>query len=415
MIEIPTSCKIALQILTQNHYQAYLVGGFVRDTLLNKPSADYDICTNALPHQIQTCFKDYPVIETGIQHGTLTVLIDHNPIEITTYRIDQDYLDGRHPNHVEFTNSLLEDLKRRDFTINTLCFDDKGELLDYLNGIDDLNHQIIRTVGNPLERFEEDALRILRAIRFSAQCSFSIEPETKKALFLSKEKLKKVSIERIVSELNKILLTDNAASCFVEYHDIFSVFLSELHDLKQHPKAYQKMIIALNQTPALLTYRLTALFSTMSSIHLDESNDLENEIIFKQIAKRMKYPNSIIKECGFLLRYQNLELYTDDYSVKKYLNLWDQNLFLLLNYQQSLDPTNQKIEIIKEKASSFIQNEACYSLKQLKINGNDCLDLNITGQKISILLNKCLDQVMQGNLKNEKNELLEYIRNKAIF
>lgn len=412
MIKIPNQAKTAIQLLNNQHYQAYLVGGFVRDTFLNKPSYDLDICTDALPYQIQECFKDYHVIETGIKHGTLTVIIDKTPIEITTFRIDKDYLDGRHPEEVEFTQSLLEDLKRRDFTINTLCLDQNGDLIDYLNGIDDLNHQIIRTVGNPLKRFEEDALRILRAIRFSAQCGFNIEPETKKALFLSKEKLKKVSIERIVSEFNKILLSDNAASCLVEYYDIFTIFLPELDDLKQHPQAYQKMIEAIHQTPALLTFRLTALFSTINVIKFDEAyNTIEDETIFIEVAKRMKYSNSIIKECHFFLHHQNKKLSSDDYSIKKYLNLWEKNLFPLLAYKQCIDDADREnLDVIKEKASAFIQEEACYSLRQLEINGNDLKQLNILGKNIKLILNECLDQVMQGNLVNRKMELIEYIK-----
>lgn len=412
MIKIPNQAKTAIQLLNNQHYQAYLVGGFVRDTFLNKPSYDLDICTDALPYQIQECFKDYHVIETGIKHGTLTVIIDKTPIEITTFRIDKDYLDGRHPEEVEFTQSLLEDLKRRDFTINTLCLDQNGDLIDYLNGIDDLNHQIIRTVGNPLKRFEEDALRILRAIRFSAQCGFNIEDETKKALFLSKEKLKKVSIERIVSEFNKILLSDNAASCLVEYHEIFTIFLPELDDLKQYPQAYQKMIEAIHQTPALLTFRLTALFSTINVIKFDEAyNTIEDETIFIKVAKRMKYSNSIIKECHFFLHHQNKKLSSDGYSIKKYLNLWEQNLFPLLAYKQCVDDADREnLDVIKEKASAFIQEETCYSLRQLEINGNDLKQLNILGKNIKLILNQCLDQVMQGNLVNQKKELIEYIK-----
>lgn len=409
MIEIPSPAKKALQLLNHQHFQAYLVGGFVRDTLLNKQSDDLDICTDALPHQIQACFKDYPVIETGIQHGTLTVIIEKIPIEITTFRIDKNYLDGRHPEQVEFTHSLFEDLKRRDFTVNSLCFDQNGTLLDYLNGIEDLKEGIIRAIGNPCERFEEDALRILRAIRFCAQCSFIMENETKKALFQSKEMLRKVAIERITAEFNKILLSDYAASSLIEYHDIFILFLPELHDLKQHPQAYQEMLRNLHQAFPTLTMRLAALFSTISIIRLNEQSPSENEAIFREITKRMRYSNSIINESSFLLRYQNEPLYSDDYSVKKYLNQWDQSLFTLLNYKQSLNQSSENLNEIKEKAITFLQRQDCYSLKQLQINGTDLIKLNITGQKIKILLNECLDQVMQDKLINQKDELIEYV------
>ena len=210
-IAIPYYPKLILETLYKNGYDAYIVGGCVRDNLLNKNPDDYDITTNAKPAELKKLFKR--TIDTGIKHGTVTVLFYEKNVpytyEVTTYRKDGKYDDGRHPNEVEFVDDLREDLLRRDFTINALAYNDKRGLVDEFGGVDDLNDKIIRAVGNPVERFTEDALRLLRAIRFSAKLGFKIEKETEDAIIKLSDKLVNVSKERVEVELTKTITSNN--------------------------------------------------------------------------------------------------------------------------------------------------------------------------------------------------------------
>ena len=204
-MELPDYVLKLLKQLNEHGYEAYVVGGAVRSYLLHLPIHDYDLTTNAMPLEIKEVFHDFHTIDTGIQHGTVTVIIDHHPIEITTYRKDSGYQDHRHPDHVEFTSALEEDCKRRDFTINALCYHPDTGIIDFFHGLDDIRNKIIRCIGDPEKRFNEDALRILRAIRFCARLSFSIEPHTREVLFAMKDTLSYVSAERITQEFTGTL------------------------------------------------------------------------------------------------------------------------------------------------------------------------------------------------------------------
>ena len=205
--EIPAEAERILQMLNERGYEAYIVGGCVRDMILGRQPEDWDITTNALPAQVKSVFRR--TVDTGIQHGTVTVMMKGHGYEVTTYRIDGEYSDGRHPDRVAFTPSLAEDLKRRDFTINAMAYNRTTGLVDLFAGREDLKRGIIRCVGNPMERFGEDALRILRAIRFSAQLGFSIEEETGQAIRALAPSLAKVSRERVQAELTKLLLSSS--------------------------------------------------------------------------------------------------------------------------------------------------------------------------------------------------------------
>ncbi|WP_330695287.1 CCA tRNA nucleotidyltransferase, partial [Lacrimispora sp.] len=206
-IQVPEAARRIIEQLNTSGFEAYVVGGCVRDSLLGRQPEDWDITTSAKPEQVKEIFNR--TVDTGIQHGTVTVLIDHEGYEVTTYRIDGEYEDGRHPKSVEFTGSLLEDLKRRDFTINAMAYSDREGLVDAFDGVKDLESRVIRCVGNALDRFTEDALRILRAIRFSAQLDFNMEGETRAAISVIAPNMAKVSKERIQVELTKLLLSDH--------------------------------------------------------------------------------------------------------------------------------------------------------------------------------------------------------------
>ena len=209
-INISSSAKKVLKILKNNGFEGFVVGGCVRDSLLKKEPMDWDITTNALPEEIISIFDK--TIPTGLKHGTITVIVDNEPFEVTTYRIDGDYIDNRRPSKVQFVRNIKEDLSRRDFTINAMAYNDEVGLIDFYNGIDDLNNKIIRSVGEAEKRFSEDALRMMRAVRFAAQLNFEIEEKTKKAIVILSNNLKNVSIERIRVEFDKLILADSSYS-----------------------------------------------------------------------------------------------------------------------------------------------------------------------------------------------------------
>ena len=209
MYNIPDYVQKVLEVLESNGFEAYMAGGCIRDFIMNKVPHDFDIATNALPDETKKCFEGYRIITNGEKHGTIAVIADGNTVEITTYRIDGNYSDSRHPESVEFSGNLLEDLSRRDFTVNAMALDKSGRLVDPFDGVKDIERKIIRTVGNPSDRFEEDALRIMRALRFASQLGFEIESETSDRIHEKAELLKKISAERIRDEFLKLLCGAN--------------------------------------------------------------------------------------------------------------------------------------------------------------------------------------------------------------
>ena len=264
---VPQANK-ALNMLHNNGYEAYLVGGCIRDLVMDIVPKDWDITTNALPDDIINSFIEYKVLPTGIKHGTVTVIINDLPIEITTYRTEGQYTDGRRPDNVKFVSDLKEDLSRRDFTINALAYDGLN-LIDFFNAREDINNKLIRSIGDPNKRFNEDALRILRALRFSSVLGFNIDQLTKKAIFHNKALLNRISSERISSEFNKILTGENASKILEEYKGIIAVFIPEIeqtfsfkqnspyHDLD----VWQHTLKAIKHSEADLIVRLTLFFS----------------------------------------------------------------------------------------------------------------------------------------------------------
>ena len=235
MFHLPQDVKFIIDNLTEHGYEAYAVGGCVRDTLLSRIPGDWDITTSAKPEQVKAIFSH--TIDTGIEHGTVTVMRNHVGYEVTTYRIDGEYEDARHPKEVTFTANLVEDLKRRDFTINAMAYNHQTGLVDEFDGIGDLEQKIIRCVGNPMERFSEDALRMLRAVRFSAQLGCTIEEHTKEAIRQLAPTIAKVSVERITTELVKILISDNPQEIRTAYElGLTKIFLPEFDTIMETPQ-----------------------------------------------------------------------------------------------------------------------------------------------------------------------------------
>ena len=378
--------RLALDILTKNGYFAYVVGGCVRDSLLfytsdnyilqdkaARPPKDWDVTTSALPEQILDCFHDYRVIETGLKYGTITVIIDKLPIEITTYRIDGDYTDNRHPSGVSFTDNLKDDLSRRDFTMNAIAYN--IEVIDYFGGTDDIRNKIIRTVGDPDKRFSEDALRILRGIRFAAQLNFKIEENTKNSIIKNKDLIKNISDERINAELTKLILGKNFYNALSEYKEVipFSYELSE----------------TLKNSEEDLILRLSILLW-----------DTENP---RSVLKGLKFDNYTIDNVIKITENKNTKIIMEKQELKKLLNKLSEPILRYL-----LKIKNQSEAILDE----IIENGECYLLKDLKIDGNDIRDSGITaGKKIGEILNEVLMLVIEEKLENNKEACSNYIKN----
>ena len=388
--KLPKSVLNVLKILENNGYQAYIVGGAVRDALLSRKIDDFDICTNALPIDIRKVFLEqkYKVIETGIKHGTVSVVNNNTAYEITTFRADGNYLDNRHPDKVTFNVSLEEDLKRRDFTINALACDAYGNIIDYHDGIKDLRNKIIRTVGNPNDRFKEDALRILRALRFKAVLGFTIEDKTKNAMFNKAELIKNVSIERINQEVKQIL--DCSYKNYKEYEKILRI----AYDYNLHLKKKDYNIIGRLPDYIMKIAYLYSFYENDELISRLNSLKLKNEsknLIIEFIANSKEYEDN----------------YFDNYRIKKYLSKYGLvEGFLQIQYLCYLN--NIDILYMKERIDNL--SDQVVSLKNLDINGEDLISLGYSGKEIGTILDNLLDLVLRDKVKNENKALIKAIK-----
>lgn len=373
-LQIPKPIEEIIFTLNK-HHEVYFVGGCVRDLLLNKEIHDYDCTTSATVEEMKEILKDFKIIETGIKHGTLTIMNQNHSIEITTYRIEQEYINHRTPSSVTFTRNIHEDLKRRDFTVNALACDIHGNILDDHHGIQDLENRIIRCVGNPTERFSEDALRILRAIRFSCTLNFEIEKETKKAIHSCLHLLESISVERKFEELSKILLSNqNIYETLNEYQ------LLDLFKIKNHSS-----IKELNNSINDLDIRLACLF--------------KDEKEAKTLLKQWHCANKRINTVSTIVSYRNISLMNDSYHIRK------------LIYNHGIDCT-KKILLFKNidltLLNQIIDNKDY--LIELAINGNDCIELGYQGKEIQEALSKCVDYVMHDLNRNNKADLINLIK-----
>jgi tRNA nucleotidyltransferase (CCA-adding enzyme) len=381
--------QTVIQLLKNHQFEAYVVGGAVRDYLLNKRPSDFDFATNALPEQIKDVFKSYTIIDKGLKHGTITVIINRKPQEITTFRADSQYLDHRHPSKVSFVNDLREDLSRRDFTINALAYDEK--VIDYFEGQKDLKKRIIRCVGDPVQRFTEDALRILRALRFSCQLNFTIEEATSIAIFKCKDYLSKVSIERLVIELNKMLLSD-ITKVLQPYFEVFKVFIPELVQ-----KDMECINLVIKNSEPNLVQRL--------SVFLYKSNEA------MVIINRLKYPKLIQKKVMSILDNASLRISENKIDIKKILmNMSIEDFIEIIKFKKAIGE-NLNIDLILSIIDE-VKNE-CYQLKDLAIKGSDIIKLGFPkNNSIAILLNDLLNKVIEEKVKNTKEDLLNYLKDK---
>lgn len=438
---IPNYVKILLNKLGKSGFEAYIVGGSVRDTLLSKTPSDYDITTNALPEEIEEVFQDFKTILVGKKFGTVVVVQKESNVEITTYRVEMDYIDGRRPSYVAFSSNIKEDLKRRDFTINAMAYSKKEGLVDPFGGKKDLQERIIKTVGDPKKRFKEDHLRLLRCVRFSTILQFEIENKTLKAVKDMASLLEKISMERIREELFKILLSKNPSYGInlLKDLDILKIIIPELMDSvgfdQKNPHhefdVFNHILCVVDKTPPLIEIRLAALFHDIakpSTFSQDEEgighfygHQDESEFMAEKILKRLKTPRLVIENVKKLVK--NHMTQHNDYSkkgLKRLINrLGENQIFNLLDLQRadmkctSRGRDTSLIDIRKEEIQKIIDEKEPVEKKQLDIDGNDIVNLGYKeGKIIGDILNYLLEIVLENPNLNKKEKLIEIVLDK---
>jgi tRNA nucleotidyltransferase (CCA-adding enzyme) len=400
-IIIPNEVEIALSILNESGYEAYIVGGCVRDSLLGNAPNDWDITTSAKPDEIISCFNGYRTINTGLRHGTVTIIIIKKPIEITTYRIDGKYSDNRRPDNVCFTDNVTYDLKRRDFTINSLAYNKKG-IIDLFGGIDDIRNKVIKCVGDPDERFNEDGLRILRALRFASVLNFKIDNKTSVSIHKNKELLNNISKERITVEFNKLLKGVDFLYILKQYKDVIEIIIPDI--AHYNIENWEVVLNSMNQVEDL---RLRL------SILLHKTNA-------EKVLRNLKYDGETIKNVNNLVSFKDEEILPNKIKIKKQLSLMEyENYKSLIEFKKALykpleNKFNQQlidIEKTEKILNEIVMNKECYNLKMLEIDGKDLKrEGYFKGVLIGSVLNEILNLVIEERIENKKEVLIDYAR-----
>lgn len=396
-IKVPEEVRSIMERLTEAGYEAYCVGGCVRDSLLGRAPEDWDITTSALPEQVKSLFSN--TVDTGIQHGTVMIVRKGTGYEVTTYRIDGEYKDGRHPEQVTFTRSLEEDLKRRDFTINAFAYNEETGLVDLFGGLDDLDAKVIKAVGDPNKRFEEDALRIMRAIRFSAQLGFEVEEKTYDAISSHADRLAQVSMERIRVEFEKTLVSKNSG----KVKEFFQLGMGEniLPGYAKRCEDFDEEIAASYSGLGEEERRYLLLADLLRYLSADEAKDA---------LRKMKYDNKTVTMVSRTLQYQETCCEADKVSIKRALNEEGEEIFFLA-LQMKEAVTKESFSAVREMAKEILDKQEPYTIGQLAVTGNDLKEEGISeGTQIGETLQKLLEQVILEPEKNTKEDLINMIR-----
>lgn len=439
-LKMPEPVSVAINTLKAAGFEAFIVGGCVRDIALHRTPSDWDITTSALPNETELVFGDYKIIETGIKHGTVTVIIDGMHLEITTYRKDGDYIDNRHPADVSFTKKLEDDLCRRDFTVNAMAYSENDGLIDLFGGTSDLDSRIIRTVGEPDERFTEDALRIMRALRFSAVLDFDIEEKTKLSILKNCELLKNISAERITDELFKFLCGDGerVTQLLIEFRSVIAVIIPEIKpcfDFDQKNKhhiydVYTHMAYAVGYSEPAPEVRLALLLHDIGKPECFFTDDEgvghfyghgeKGAKTVEKIAARLKLPSRFQSDLVTLVRYHDYPVTPDRKTIKRRLNKFGPSMLkkiMLVKTGDSLAHNTDfakplcEIDAINESIEKVLADEECFSLRKLCISGKDLLDIGFTGgPEIGHVLDTLLNCVIDEKLPNEHDALLEFAK-----
>jgi tRNA nucleotidyltransferase (CCA-adding enzyme) len=443
-MNIPKDVEFIIDKFYENNYEAFIVGGCVRDSIRGVAPHDYDITTNALPEKIQELFEK--TIPTGIKHGTITVLIDGNSYEVTTYRIDGDYIDNRRPESVEFVSDIKEDLSRRDFTINAMAYNYNEGLVDYFSGNEDLQNKLIKAVGEPDKRFNEDALRMMRAIRFAAQLGFTIEAKTLASIKKNNALINNISAERIRDEFIKIIISDNPSLGLRLLADtgILKHILPELAQcigFDQHTPYHDKDIFnhtlsVVEKVPNLAYLRLAALFHDIAKpicFTLDENNvghfyghNNKGENLTRKILRRLRVDNlTTDTTCTLVKEHMNVLVDPTDIALKRMINRVGKGLVFDLFKLQRADILSsappflylQHVAIMENKINEILNSKAPLSSKELAVNGNDLIsELALKpGKHLGELLNYLLEKVLKDPSLNNREKLFELAKEYQVY
>lgn len=439
-IQLPEKVNTIIQTLQEHGYEAYAVGGCVRDSLLGREPGDWDITTSASPDETKKLFAR--TVDTGIEHGTVTVLLGKEGFEVTTYRIDGKYEDSRHPTEVIFTRNLREDLLRRDFTINAMAYNDTEGIVDIFGGMDDLKRKIIRCVGNARERFGEDALRIMRGVRFAAQLGFSLEKETKEAMTELAPTLEKISAERIQTELVKLLVSDSPELIREAYHlGVTAVILPEFDEMMrtgQETKYHrydvgEHTVQAVCNVPPDKVLRLTMLLHDvakpeMKTVDADgtahfKGHDIRGEQKAKEILRRLKFDNDTIHKVTKLVRWHDYRMPAEKKNVRKAMSKISAELFpmyllvkradILAHSMYRREEELENLSGLQKCYEEIVADYECVSLKQLAVTGTDLIGIGMKpGKQIGEVLNELLRIVLEYPEFNNKEHLLRFVQNR---
>ena len=437
-IEIPENAKYIIKTIREAGFEAYVVGGCVRDSILGRKPEDWDITTSAKPEQVKELFRR--TIDTGIAHGTVTVMMEKEGFEITTYRIDGKYEDSRHPKEVTFTPNLEEDLKRRDFTINAMAYNEEDGLVDIFGGMEDIENRVIRCVGDAEERFREDALRIMRAVRFSAQLGYTIEARTREAISKLAPNLQNISAERIQVELTKLITSPNPDTMRVAYElGITRVILPEFDTAMDTPQNHphhkynvgEHTLYSLAEVPRDKNLRLAMLFHdigkpktrTVDEKGIDHfhGHGAVSEEMTRKILKRLRYDNDTISCVTRLVRYHDYgnEVEPNLRIVRRAVNKIGEDIFPGLLQVKRADVLAQSDYKKDEKLSNLakwqelfqevMEKQQCVSLKTLAVTGNDLIEMGMKpGKELGATLQALLELVLENPELNTKEQLLQY-------
>lgn len=442
-IDISKASKLVLKRLEENKEKAYLVGGCVRDFIMNRHPSDFDVTTSAKPDKIEKIFADFPLVTLGKNFGTIGVLVDNELVEVTTFRSDGEYSDGRHPENVSFSNSLEEDLKRRDFTINAMAMDLRGNIIDIFSGREDIEKRQIQCVGNPLERFSEDKLRMLRAVRFSNRFSFSIEENTFFAIKKMAEKLNEVSKERIQEELNKILLSDSPANGVLLLNEtgllkeiISEIILTIGYNQKSiyHDKdLFHHTLSVLEKTPKKLHLRLAALLhdlGKLETLSIDEKGighfygheDISSKKA-EDILKRLRYSKKTINDTKLVIElHMKVDPNMGDKGLKRLIRTCGNDLvldlmdFMIADFMSTRDDRDPSfLNRRKARIAELLEEKTVVDSSGLEINGKDLMKIGYKeGKAIGNLLDYLTELVIDDESLNKKEKLLEIAKDKLL-
>lgn len=437
-IDLPDKVKKIIKTIESGGYEAYAVGGCVRDSILGRTPDDWDITTSASPQEVKKLFCR--TIDTGIRHGTVTVMMEREGFEVTTYRIDGEYEDSRHPKEVTFTSSLMEDLRRRDFTINAMAYNDRDGLVDAFGGMEDMENRMICCVGEPRERFGEDALRMMRAVRFSAQLGYVIEEKTKAAVKEMAGNLRNISAERIQSELVKLLTSPHPDYLRICYETgITRVILPEFDkcmetDQENPHHCYtvgEHILHSLNKIKADKVLRLAMLFHDIGKPETKFTDEegidhfhghaQAGEEIARRVMKRLRFDNAARDKTAKLVLYHDYAVEASARSVRRAVNKIGEDIFLCLFDVKRADIEAQSgycreekiaaLEEIRKIYEKILEDRQCVSLRTLAVTGRDLIETGMEpGKEIGRTLEKLLQTVLENPEENSREKLLEYVK-----